>query len=72
MSILYLPETPAGRLAFVAETLGVPAPKGLNANLTDPDGTHVKSVVAFCAETGASLDFIYRGDIRPMLRSAAA
>ena len=61
------PETRLGRLAFIAETLGIAAPAGLGPDLLGDDAAPHPAVLAFCHETGASLDFIYRGDIRPML-----
>lgn len=62
------PETRLGRLAFVAEALGIPAPEGQAPDLLGDDAAPHPAVMAFCRETGASLDFIFRGDIRPMVR----
>ena len=61
------PETRLGRLAFIAETLGIAAPAGLGHDLLGDDAAPHPAVLAFCEENGASLDFIYRGVIRPML-----
>lgn len=63
-----IPASPKGRLAFVAKTLGVPTPRRVGPSLTDRDGGPSNAVMAFCEETGASLDSIYCGDIRGMLR----
>ncbi len=60
--------TPRDRLAFIAETLGVSVPAGLPSELEDHDGAPCVEVLAFCEETGASLDYIYLGDIRAMFR----
>lgn len=65
-----IPASPIGRLAFVAEALGVPLPPDLPADLQDDDGGPAADLLTFCAETGASLDFIFRGDPRPMMRVA--
>lgn len=66
-----IPDTPLDRLAFVAEALGVPAPECLPADLLDADGAPAKPVLAFCATHGASLDFIYLGDVAILVRYAA-
>ncbi|MDQ1848534.1 hypothetical protein Q9299_09575 [Gemmobacter fulvus] len=63
-----LPDTPEGRATFIAATLGLLAPLPVR----DGDGCPSPEVCAFCLLTGASLDFIFRGDIRPMLRYAYA
>lgn len=68
MSEKVIPDTRLGRLAFVAKALELPMPEHLRPSLTERDGTPAKAVMAFCIETGASLDFIFCGDIRPMLR----
>lgn len=60
--------TPRDRLAFIAETLDIPMPAGLPSGLEDRDGAPCVEVLAFCEETGASLDYIYLGDIRAMFR----
>ncbi|CAM3142602.1 hypothetical protein PANO111632_05075 [Paracoccus nototheniae] len=67
MTIPSIPETRMGRLAYVAEALGVPVPDGLTVDLLDADEAPAHAVCLFCMETGASLDFIYWGDVRPML-----
>lgn len=67
MSVPSIPETRMGRLQYIADALGVPVPAGLSADLLDADQAPAQAVCAFCAGTGASLDFIYRGDIRSML-----
>lgn len=66
-----IPDAPLGRLAFVAEALGVPAPEGLLADLLDADGAPAQPVLAFCAAHGASLDFIYPGDVAILVRYPA-
>lgn len=65
-----IPASPIGRLAFMAEAMGVPVPPELPADLLDDDGGPAADLLTFCAETGASLDFIFHGDIRPMIRAA--
>lgn len=70
MTIPAIPETRMGRLTFISETLGVPVPDGLHPDLVDDDGAPARDVLLFCAYTGASLDFIYFTDLRPMLRGA--
>lgn len=65
-----IPDTPADRLAYVATILGIEAPKHLRADLLANDGAPHDAVMKFCRETGASLDFIYQGDIRPLLHAA--
>lgn len=67
-----IPTNPAARLAYAAEALGVETPRELPIDLLADDGAPHDRVMAFCNETGTSLDFIYSGDIRPMLRSFAA
>lgn len=66
-----IPETPIGRLAFVAEALGVPMSSDLAADLLDADGGPAKAVQTFCIMHGASLDFIYTGDVMPLVRYTA-
>ena len=61
-----IPATPEARAAFIAEALGVTSPSRLLA----ADRAPSPELLAFCRETGASLDFIFLGDIRPMLRGA--
>ncbi|RWR31493.1 hypothetical protein D2T29_10700 [Sinirhodobacter populi] len=71
MTIPTIPETCLGRLAFVAEALGVSVPEGLPADLLDADGAPAKAVLTFCATHGASLDFIYLGDVAILVRYTA-
>lgn len=63
-----IPATRHGRLEFAAATLGVDLPADLAPDLLAEDGAPQDEVLKFCAATGVSLDFIYLGDIRPMLR----
>lgn len=64
-------DAPLARLAFTAEALGVPMPSDVPADLLDADGGPALPVVAFCAAHGASLDFIYMGDVAILIRYAA-
>lgn len=56
------------RLALFCDTLGIAAP----SRLFDQDGAPSGELVRFCVETGASLDFIVLGDVRPLIRNAYA
>jgi|GEM_PF-4793219 len=66
-----IPATRSGRLAFVAETLGVTMPSDLPADLLDADGGPATVVRTFCVTHGVSLDFIYLGNVAIMARYAA-
>ncbi|WP_151720474.1 hypothetical protein [Gemmobacter serpentinus] len=66
-----IPATRMGRLQFVAETLGVAVPDGLRPNLLSRDGAPAHAVIRFCATHGASLDFIYLGDVAILIRYTA-
>lgn len=71
MSARAIPTTRMGRLQFVADSLGVPMPEGLPANLLGRDGAPARDVLTFCATHGASLDFIYLGDVAILVRYTA-
>lgn len=43
-------------------------PKGLPADLLAEDEAPAPEVLRFCATYGASLDFIYLGDVAPLIR----
>lgn len=64
-----IPATPSARLAYAAEALGVEMPGDLAPDLLADDGGPQVSVLNFCAAKGISLDFVYLGDVRPMLRA---
>lgn len=66
-----IPASRMGRLQFVADALGVQIPEGLPPNLLDRDGAPARAVLVFCATHGASLDFIYLGDIAILVRYAS-
>lgn len=55
------------RLQFYADTIGVEAPQALLA----ADGAPSAELLNFCNRYGASLDWIFRGDVRGMIRLAA-
>lgn len=55
------------RAAFAAEVLGVEPP----SRLVDRDDCLAPEVIDFMRRTGVSLDFIFCGDLRGMLRVAA-
>lgn len=63
-----IPTTRMDRLRFVADALGAPMPKGLPADLLAEDEAPAPEVLRFCATYGASLDFIYLGDVAPLIR----
>ncbi|WP_306753867.1 hypothetical protein [Paracoccus actinidiae] len=62
-----MPATRLGRLKFAADTLGIDMPDNLTPDLLAEDAAPQAEVLKFCAASGVSLDFIYLGDIRPML-----
>lgn len=66
------PTTRMGRLTFAAEALGLELPGSLTPDLLAEDAAPQTEVLKFCAAAGISLDFIYLGDIRPMLRGMFA
>lgn len=66
-----IPETCMGRLCLVAEVLGAPIPVGLPADLLADDEAPAPEVLRFCRDYGASLDFIYLGDVAPLIRYTA-
>ncbi|KFI24899.1 hypothetical protein CG50_07485 [Paenirhodobacter enshiensis] len=60
-----------GRLRFVADALGAPMPEGLPADLLAEDEAPAPEVLRFCRDYGASLDFIYLGDVASLIRYAS-
>lgn len=58
------PKTARERVSFIAATLAVKAPEKLVA----ADGGPSQEVLAFCRETGSSLDYIFSGDVTSMIR----
>ncbi len=66
-----VPATRMGRLQFVAEALEVKVPEGLRPDLLGRDGAPARAVLRFCATHGASLDFIYLGDVAILVRYTA-
>lgn len=58
----------AKRLKLFADTIGKKAPP----QLLDAEGAPHPELLRFSIETGASLDFIFCGDLRPMIRAAYA
>lgn len=71
MTACTLPQSRMGRLQFVADALGVQMPQGLPADLVSRDGAPARAVLRFCADHGASLDFIYLGDVAILVRYTA-
>ncbi len=67
-----IPATRHERLKFAAATLGIDLPDNLTPDLLAEDAAPQTEVLKFCAASGVSLDFIYMGDIRPMLRGTFA
>lgn len=63
-----IPATRMGRLLFAANTLELDLPDNLKGDLLAEDASLQTEVLLFCAASGVSLDYIYFGDIRPMLR----
>ena len=55
------------RLEFIADTLEVLPP----AILLDDDGGPSNQLLRFCREHCVSLDWVFCGDLRPMIRRAA-
>lgn len=54
------------RAALYAETIGVKPP----ARLIDDEGSVAQELGAFCREYGASLDWIFLGDVRGMIHDS--
>lgn len=54
------------RMQFYADTIGVEPPKRL---LSD-DGAPARELLDFCLEYGASLDWIFLGDVRRMIHNS--
>ena len=57
------PQLSEARAAYVAEVLGVEPP----SRLLDDDGAPSPEVMDFVMRTGASLDFIFMGDLRILI-----
>ncbi|MDF0602313.1 hypothetical protein P1J78_16355 [Psychromarinibacter sp. C21-152] len=55
------------RLQLFASTIGSEAPE----RLQEQDGAPSREVLDFCRAHGASLDYIFCGDVRPLIRAAA-
>lgn len=68
MTARTLPESRMGRLQFVADALGIAMPVGLCSDLLGKDGAPAPEVLRFCADHGASLDFIYLADVATLVR----
>lgn len=58
------PQTAQERIALIAESVSTKAPQ----NLISSDGGPSKELLEFCHKTGASLDFIFSGDVTSMIR----
>jgi len=56
------------RLSFYADTIGAEPP----ARLLCDQGAPSAELLAFCDRCGASLDWIFRGDVRGMIRNSYA
>lgn len=54
------------RMQFYADTVGVDAP----AKLLGDDGAPARELLNFCIEYGASLDWIFLGDVRAMIHDS--
>ena len=54
------------RVQFFADVVGVEAP----ARLIGDDEAPTRELLNFCIETGASLDWIFLGDVRAMIRDS--
>jgi len=55
------------RMQVYADTIGVEPP----ARLLDQDGAPAPELLKFCITHGASLDWIFCGDVRAMIRDSA-
>lgn len=55
------------RVHFYADTIGVEPP----ARLLCPEGAPAPELLTFCRQHGASLDWIFCGDLRAMIRDSA-
>ncbi len=55
---------PEARVALIADVLKMSPPESLLAD----DGAPSAELLAFCRQSGASLDFIFCGDLRAMIR----
>lgn len=71
MTAAHVPASCIDRLRFVADALGAPMPEGLPADLMGKDEAPAPEVLRFCVTYGASLDFIYLGDVTPLIRYTA-
>ncbi|MCB2110835.1 hypothetical protein [Albidovulum sp.] len=54
------------RLSFYADTIGVEAPKRLVCD----QGAPAPELLTFCDRYGASLDWVFLGDVRAMIRDS--
>jgi len=54
------------RMQFYADTVGMEAP----AKLIGEDGAPARELLTFCIDTGASLDWIFLGDVRAMIHDS--
>lgn len=56
------------RLHFYADTIGVEPP----AHIVCPEGAPTQALLDFCRRYGASLDWIFCGDMRALIRASLA
>lgn len=61
-------EVSARRAAFVAGVLGIKPP----SRLVDEENCPTEELIDFVMKSGASLDFIFLGDLRSMIARSAA
>ena len=54
------------RLQFYADTIGAPVPP----RLLSEDGSPSPELLNFCVRYGASLDWVFLGDLRAMIRDS--
>lgn len=54
------------RMQFYADTIAVEPPK----RLIDEDGAPAQELLRFCDKYGASLDWIFMGDVRGMIHDS--
>ncbi|MEM6890047.1 MAG: hypothetical protein AAF636_18205 [Pseudomonadota bacterium] len=53
------------RVEFFADTLGLVPP----SQVVSEDDAPAPELIQFCHETGMSLDWVFCGDLRPMVRA---
>lgn len=54
------------RMQFYADTVGIDAP----TKLIGEDGAPARELLNFCIDFGASLDWIFLGDVRAMIHDS--